>query len=106
MDLNAMLSKLQSMQSEMEKVKNEIAAETVTAESGGGMVSVRMSGNNELQSINISDELMASNDKNMIEDLIVAAVNKAQREAAELAKRKMDSVAGMMPNIPGLNLNL
>lgn len=101
-----MLSKLQSMQSEMEKIKSEIANETVTAESGGGMVSVRMSGNNELQSINISDELMASNDKNMIEDLIVAAVNKAQREAEELAKRKMDSVAGMMPNIPGLNLNL
>jgi DNA-binding YbaB/EbfC family protein len=105
MDITSMLSKLQSMQSEMEKVKKEIAEKEVYAESGGGMVNVKMNGNSELISIDVADELFASNDKAMIQDLIVAAVNKAQRNASEMAKEEMNKISGMLPNIPGLNLN-
>jgi hypothetical protein len=106
MDITSMLSKLQNMQSEMEKTKKEIAEKVVYAESGGGMVNVKMNGNSELITIDIADELFASNDKSMIQDLIVAAVNKAQKEAAKMAKDEMNKISGMLPNIPGLNFNL
>lgn len=106
MDFTTMLSKLQNMQSEMEKIKSDIANQIVYADSGGGMVNIKMNGAGKLISIDISNELMSTADKTMIQDLIVAAVNKGQENAAELSKNEMQKISGMLPNIPGLNLNL
>lgn len=106
MDLNAMLSKLQSMQSEMDRVKRNLANKEVVAESGGGMVSVRMSGDMKLISVDIAPDLMASGDKKMIEDLIVAAVNQGYHNASLLYNDEIKKMSEMLPNIPGLNLNL
>lgn len=101
-----MLSKLQSMQSEMDRVKNNLASKEVSAESGGGMVAVRMSGDMKLLSVVIAQELMDNGDKKMIEDLVVAAVNQGYHNATDLSNQEMKKMSEMLPNIPGLNLNL
>ena len=92
------------MQQEMEKIKEEVNKKTVNAEAGGGMVTVTMTGANELKEIKISKEIVDPNDIEMLEDLVVAAVNKATKAAADMVQEEMGKLGGMMPNIPGLNL--
>ena len=90
----------------MEKVQNELVNKTVSAESGGGMVKATANGKKEIISIEIDNEVITSGDKEMIEDLVVAAVNKALESANKMAEEEMANVTkGMMPpglNIPGL----
>ena len=105
-DLQNIMQQAQKMQSEMENVKKELSYKQVTAESGGGMVSVTMTGTHQLTSVRIAPELLAANDIGMLQDLIVAAVNKATEAAGELAHQEMNRVSGMLPNIPGLNLGI
>lgn len=105
-DVQSMLEQVQKVQAEMERVKSEIAQKVVEAESGGGLVRVTMTGNNEVVSIKISKEIIDSNDIEMLEDLIVAAVNKASKAATEMANEHMKALTGMIPNIPGLNFNI
>ena len=104
-NMQEMLAQAQKVQQEFEHIKTEIANKTVTAESGGGMVKVRMKGNNHLLEIKINRETYDPNDLEMLEDLIVAAVNKANQEVAEMAAEEMKKASGMLPNIPGLDLN-
>ncbi len=103
-DMASVLQQAQKMQSEIERVKSEINTKTVTAESGGGMVTVVMTGGHKVKSIKIAKELVTNDDLEMLEDLIVAAVNKASENADEMAARDMEQVNSMLPNIPGLNL--
>lgn len=105
-NMQDMMQKVQQMQQEAEKIKNEVTNRGVTADSGGGMVTVTMTGGHELRSIKISKELINPDDPEMLEDLIVAAVNKASKEADEMVAQEMNKITGMMPNIPGLNLNM
>jgi len=105
-NMQSILEQAQKMQEEMEKVKSEVNRKTVTAEAGGGMVTVTMSGNNELKQIKISKEVVNPDDIEMLEDLIVAAINKANKAAGEMVQQEMGRIGGMLPNIPGLNLNL
>jgi DNA-binding YbaB/EbfC family protein len=70
------------------------------------MVKVTMNGNQELIEINISKEAVDPNDIEMLEDLIVAAVNKGIKDAGEMVQKDMGKLGGMLPNIPGLNLGL
>lgn len=104
--MQSILEQAKKVQEQMETIKKEIASKTVEADAGGGMVKVVMSGNHQLRDVKIAQELIDSKDKEMIEDLVVAAVNKATQEASEMASSEMNKVSGMMPNIPGLNLNL
>jgi nucleoid-associated protein EbfC len=104
-DIQNMLAQAQKLQQEMERVKGEIRNKTVEVESGGGMVYVKMNGANELLSMKIAKEIINPDDPEMLEDLIVAAVNKAVKASADLASEEMSKVGGMLPNIPGLNLN-
>jgi DNA-binding YbaB/EbfC family protein len=104
-DIQNMLAQAQKLQQEMERVKGEIKSKTVEVESGGGMVYIKMNGANELLSIRIAKEIINPDDPEMLEDLIVAAVNKAVKATADLAADEMSKVGGMLPNIPGLNLN-
>ncbi|MFH1052434.1 MAG: YbaB/EbfC family nucleoid-associated protein [bacterium] len=103
-NMQSMLEQAKKMQEEMEKVKEEVNRKSVTAESGGGMVSVTMSGNNEIKQIKISKEVVNPDDIEMLEDLIVAAINKANKAAGEMVQQELGRVGGMLPNIPGLNL--
>lgn len=106
LDIKGVFEQIKKVQSEMENIKNELSRKIVVGEAGGGMVKAEMNGNNQLRKVIIADELIAANDKSMIEDLVVAAVNKAYQEASELSKNEMGKLKGLVPNIPGLNLNL
>lgn len=105
-NMQSILEQAQKMQEEMEKVKEDVNQKTVTAESGGGMVVVTMSGNNEVKKIKISKEIVNPDDIEMLEDLIVAAVNKASKAASDMVQQEMGRLGGLLPNIPGLNLKL
>ncbi|MFA3783224.1 YbaB/EbfC family nucleoid-associated protein [Melioribacteraceae bacterium 4301-Me] len=105
-DMHGMLKQIQKMQEDMQKVQNELENKTVTEESGGGMVKATVNGKKELISIKIDDEVLSSNDKEMLEDLIVAAVNKALNSAGKMAEEEIANITkGIIPpgfNIPGL----
>jgi len=101
--MQGMLKQIQKMQAEMEKVQNGLGNKTVTQESGGGMVKVTANGKKEIISINIDPEVIKEDDKEMLEDLVVAAVNKALEAANKMAEEELGNVTrGMIP--PGLNI--
>ena len=104
--MQGMMKQVQKMQAEMEKVQNELENKVVTEESGGGMVKATANGKKGLVSIEIDNEIIEAGDKEMIEDLVVAAVNKALDSAGKMAEDEMGNVTkGMIPpgmNIPGL----
>lgn len=104
--MQGMLKQIQKMQAEMEKTQAELANKIVSEESGGGMVKATANGKKEILSIEIEPEIINSGDKEMLEDLVVAAVNKALESAGKLAEEELANVTkGMIPpglNIPGL----
>ncbi|MDZ7767077.1 MAG: YbaB/EbfC family nucleoid-associated protein [Melioribacteraceae bacterium] len=105
--MQGMMKQIQKMQAEMERVQNELGDKIVTEESGGGVVKATVNGKKELVSLQIDDEIIkGEEDKEMLEDLIVAAVNKALESAGKMAEEEMQGVTkGMIPpgmNIPGM----
>lgn len=96
-----LMKQAQEMQAKMAKMQEELAAEEFEVSSGGGMVTVRMNGQQELLSLTIDDQVFQEGDKEMLEDLIVAALNEAREKAAEIAREHMASITGGM-NIPGM----
>ena len=104
--MQGMMKQIQKMQAEMERVQNELGNKTVTEESGGGVVKATANGKKEIVSIQIDEEIIKGEDREMLEDLVVAAVNKALESAGKLAEEEMGNVTrGMIPpglNIPGL----
>ena len=103
-NMSKMLKQAQEMQKRMETVQNELSDIVIDADSGGGMVSVKINGNLEFQELNIQDEALLE-DKEMIEDLVISAVNKGINMAQAKSKEKMESVTGGMLsglNIPGM----
>lgn len=102
-NMAGMMKQIQKMQADMQKKQEELANKTVTEESGGGMVKATCNGQKELISLEIDEEIAKSGDKEMMEDLIVAAVNKALDAAGKMAEDDLGSVTkGMIP--PGLNI--
>ncbi len=103
MDMGNMLKQVQKMQADMAKVQDQLGNKTVTEESGGGMVKATVNGKKELVSLNIDENVIKDNDKEMLEDLVVAAVNKALDAAGKMAENEMQNVTkGMLP--PGMNI--
>ena len=103
-NMSKMLKQAQEMQKRMETVQNELGDIVIDADSGGGMINVKINGNLEIQELNIQDEVLKE-DKEMIEDLVISAVNKGITMAQAKSKEKMDSVTGGMLsglNIPGM----
>jgi DNA-binding YbaB/EbfC family protein len=92
-------SKVNEFQSKVKDMKQTLASETVSAEAGGGMVKVTMNGNREVVSIVIEKDLINPNDAEMLQDLVVAGVNKALVAAEELSKRRMEELTKSI--IPG-----
>ena len=104
-DLMNALGAMQKMQEEVGKVQAELVNVTSTAEAGGGMVKVTANGLQQIVSIKLEKEVIDPAEQEMLEDLIVAASNRALAKVKELADEKMNSVAQQyMPNIPGLKM--
>jgi len=100
-NLGKMMKQAQQMQAKMAQLQEELAKTEFEVSSGGGMGTVRMNGQQEVLAVSIDDEVFAEGDKEMLEDLIVAAINEARQKAADMAKEQMASLTGGM-NIPGL----
>ncbi len=100
-NLGNIMKQAQAMQEQLAKVQAEVATKTVQASSGGGMVSVVANGGLEIVSVRIDPEVLKSNDAEMLQDLVVAAVNEALRKAREMVAEEMKGVTGGL-QIPGL----
>ena len=101
MNMNKMMKQVQEMQKQMAKAQEELAGEEVEASAGGGMVTVKVSGDLNIRSIRIDKSAVDPEDVEMLEDMVLAATNEALRSAQELASTKMGGITGGM-NIPGL----
>ncbi|MCL2818277.1 MAG: YbaB/EbfC family nucleoid-associated protein [Actinomycetia bacterium] len=101
MDIQKMMKQAQEAQTKMVALQEELANETIEASAGGGMVKATMTGAYELTSIKIDPSAVDTSDIELLEDMVVAAVNEAFRSAAELANSRMAEITGGM-NIPGL----
>ena len=102
-DLSALLQQAQVLQEKFKQMQDEAATKTVDAESGGGMVRVTADGSMRIRRIDIEPALLASNDKEMLQDLIVVAVNDALHRAQDMVTQEMGKLApfgGL--NLPGL----
>ena len=101
-----MLKQVQKMQAEMQKVQEGLVNLTVTEEAGGGMIKATANGNKEIIAVEIDPQVISKDEKEILEDLIVAAVNKAINSVTKLAEEEIAKVTrGMLPpgvNIPGL----
>jgi DNA-binding YbaB/EbfC family protein len=97
-NMNQIMKQAQALQ---ERFKEQLEQMEVEASSGGGMVSVRMNGNKVVSSVTIDPEVVKEDDVEMLQDLIVAAVNEAVRKVEEETQQKIGSMAGNM-KIPGL----
>ena len=99
-----MFGKMMDMQKKMAEAQEKLGAVTVTAEAGGGMVKVTANGQQRVQSIKIEKEVVDPDDLELLEDLVIAGVNKALEEASEKARQEMSKAAGgMLP--PGMDLS-
>jgi DNA-binding YbaB/EbfC family protein len=97
------MKQAQAMQEKMQKMQAEIASMEVTGEAGAGLVKVTMLGNHNVRRVSIDDSLM-QDDKDMLEDLIAAAINDAVRRVDEASKEKMASVTGGLQLPPGMKM--
>lgn len=104
-NMQAMMKQVQKMQEKVAQVQAELESKRVTAEAGGGMVKVTANGKQQVVKIEIEREVVNPEEKEMLEDLVVAAVNQALERAAAMAQEEMQkATSGMLPNVPGLNL--
>ncbi len=95
------MKQAQQMQAKMMRVQEELEIKTVEATSGGGMVTAVVNGKHELMSLKIEKDVVDPEDIEMLQDLIVAAVNEGVRKAQEMAQEEMSKITGGL-NIPGL----
>jgi nucleoid-associated protein EbfC len=103
-DLNSMMKQVQRMQAEMSEAQEKLKDEVVEASAGGGMVKVKMSGDLRLLEIAIDPEAIDPEDPDLLQDMILAAVNEGIRAAQELASSRMGGIAGGATGLglPGL----
>ncbi|SRR5579883_1482124 len=103
-DMSKMLERLQQLQEQMARVQQDLSGQTVTSESGGGMVKVTVNGKQQIVKIEIDKEVIDPKDSEMLEDLIVAAVNRALERSKELADTTMaDAAKSFLP--PGFPMS-
>jgi nucleoid-associated protein EbfC len=94
MDVNKMLEQVQQMQAEMAKAQEELAVQTVEASVGGGMVTVTATGAGEILQVKIKPEAIDADDPETLEDLVLAGVNEALRNAQELMQSRLGGALG------------
>jgi hypothetical protein len=103
-NLGNLMKQAQQFQSRIAKIQEELAGRTVETSAGGGMVSVVANGKQEILSIRIDPEVIAANDLEMLQDLVLAAVNDALTQSRNMVNEEMaKATQGLnLPNIPGL----
>lgn len=106
LDMMKMMGKMKEVQAKMKEAQENLVHVTATGESGAGMVKATVNGKKQLVKLEIDNEIINESDKEMMQDLIIAAINKAIEEAEIKAKEELKkSTEGMLPNIPGLDLS-
>lgn len=100
-NMGNMMKQMQKVQKQMEKMQKQLEETEVEASAGGGAVTVKVNGKKELVDITIDEAVVDPEDVEMLQDLVIAAVNEAMRKADEMAAKEMSKLTGGM-NIPGL----
>jgi len=103
-DFLGLMKQAAQLQSKMQDLQNELDGITVDGSSGGGLVTVTMTAKGDLKGLRIDDSLLKPDEKEILEDLIVAAHGDAKRKAEALLQEKMKGLAGGLPLPPGLKL--
>ncbi|MEA2377109.1 MAG: nucleoid-associated protein EbfC [Thermoleophilaceae bacterium] len=101
-NMNAMLKQVQKMQADMAKAQEDLKNEVVEASAGGGMVTVKVSGDLEVREVRIDPQAVDPDDVELLQDMVTAAMNEAIRSAQELAASKMNAAAGGLAGPGGL----
>jgi DNA-binding YbaB/EbfC family protein len=105
-DMMKMMGKMKEVQARLKEAQDNLVNVQASGESGGGMVKATVNGKRQLISLDIDQALLKSDDKLVLQDLVIAAVNKASEEADIRAKEELKkSTEGLIPNIPGLDLS-
>lgn len=105
-DMIGMMGKVKEVQARLKEAQDNLVNLKATGESGGGMVKATVNGKKQVLSVEIDPSLLKREDQVIVQDLVVAAVNKASSEAEVLAKEELrKSTEGILPNIPGLDLS-
>ena len=105
-DMMKMMGKMKEVQARLKEAQDNLANVSASGESGGGMVKAVVNGKRQLINLEVDPSLLKSDDKVVLQDLIIAAVNKASEEAEIKAKEELrKSTEGLLPNIPGLDLS-
>lgn len=104
MNINQLLKQAQTMQKKMKELQDEMANQEFEGKSGGGVVSIVMSGDGRMHRVSIDPSLLKAEDKEMLEDLIIAAFSEAKHKADEASKQNMSGAFGNMGGmLPGMN---
>jgi DNA-binding YbaB/EbfC family protein len=104
-DMMKMMGKMKEVQARIKEAQDNLVKISASGESGGGMVKATVNGKKQLITLDIDPTILKADDKVLIQDLVVAAVNKAAEEVDGLAKEEMrKSTEGLIPNIPGMDL--
>lgn len=104
-DMMKMMGKMKEVQTRIKQAQDNLVNVSASGESGGGMVKATVNGKKQLISLDIDAAILKADDKVLVQDLVVAAVNKASEEADVIAKEEMRKATdGLIPNIPGMDL--
>ncbi len=104
MNIQKMMKEAQKMQERLAKAQNDLAGQTIDVSSGGGKVSISVSGAGDITGIKIAPEVVDPQDVEMLEDLVLSAVREAQDAARKLQSDTMGQVAGGLGGLPGLGI--
>ena len=101
MNINSIMKEAKKMQADLEKSQTELAAKEFEASAGGGAVTAKVNGQKQVLSLTLKEEVVDPDDIEMLQDLVISAVNEALRKVDEMQQSQMSKVTGGM-NIPGL----
>lgn len=105
-DMMKMMGKVKEVQARLKEAQDNLVNISASGESGGGMVKATVNGKRQVIALDIDPVLLKADDKIILQDLVIAAVNKASEEAEVLAKDELKkSTEGLIPNIPGMDLS-
>ena len=105
LDMMKMMGKVKEMQARLKEAQDHLETITITGEAGAGMVKATVNGKKKLLAVEIEATILSSTEKILVQDLVVAAVNKAMEEADRRAREELKkSTEGILPGIPGLDL--
>jgi nucleoid-associated protein EbfC len=103
-NMGNLMKQAQQMQANVQRAQAEIAAMEVTGEAGGGMAKVVMTGKHEVRRVTLDPSLISGDDKDMLEDLIAAAINDAVQKVERMSQEKMSKLMGGMNLPPGMKM--